>query len=207
MPIHFHTHDSCGGQIASLLLAAEEGVDIVDCAFAPLAGLTSQPSLNTLVEALRFTPRATGLAYDDLQTTADYWEDVRTYYASFESGQSARECRGLPARDAGRPVHEPRAAGASAGVGRPLARSRPHVRRRQSDVRRHRQGDADVESRRRHGAVHARQQPDARRCGRTARASWRFPSRWSNSSRAGSVSRRAASPRSCKSASCAAASR
>ena len=77
LPIHFHTHDSAGGQIASYLMAAEEGVDIVDCAFAPLAGLTSQPSLNALVEALRFTDRDTGMSFDELQTTADYWEDVR----------------------------------------------------------------------------------------------------------------------------------
>jgi len=75
--------------MATLLLASDEGVDIVDCAFAPMAGLTSQPCLNTLVEALRHTPRDTGLRYDDLKETADYWEQVRTYYAPFESGQSA----------------------------------------------------------------------------------------------------------------------
>ena len=75
VPIHFHTHDSAGGQIASYVMAAEEGVDVVDCAFAPMAGLTSQPSLNALVEAMRFTERDTGLSFDDLQTTADYWED------------------------------------------------------------------------------------------------------------------------------------
>src|SRR6266436_3656974 len=70
LPIHFHTHDSAGGQIASYLQAAGEGVDIVDCAFAPLAGLTSQPSLNALVEAIRFTPRDSEMAFDTLQPTA-----------------------------------------------------------------------------------------------------------------------------------------
>jgi pyruvate carboxylase len=89
IPIHFHTHDSAGGQIASYLMAAEEGVDIVDCAFAPLAGVTSQPSLNALVEAERFTDRATGLDFDSLRTTAEYWEKVRGYYAPFETGQLA----------------------------------------------------------------------------------------------------------------------
>jgi pyruvate carboxylase len=87
LPIHFHTHDAAGGQIASYLAAAEEGVSAVDCAFAPLAGLTSQPSLNALVEALRFTERDTGLDYDTLQATADYWEGVRRLYRPFESGQ------------------------------------------------------------------------------------------------------------------------
>jgi len=87
LPIHFHTHDTAGGQIASYLQAAEEGVDVVDCAFAPMSGMTSQPSLNALVEAMRFTERDTGMSFDELQTTADYWEEVRKDYAAFETGQ------------------------------------------------------------------------------------------------------------------------
>jgi pyruvate carboxylase len=89
LPIHFHTHDSPGGQIASLLQASEEGVDIVDAAMAPLSGMTSQPNLNALVEALRFTVRDTGLAVEPLQATADYWAKVRRFYEPFESGQLA----------------------------------------------------------------------------------------------------------------------
>ncbi len=87
IPIHFHTHDTAGGQLASYLMAAEEDVDIVDCAFAPLAGITAQPSLNALVEATRFTDRDTGLDFDALQDTARYWEEVRGYYSPFETGQ------------------------------------------------------------------------------------------------------------------------
>ncbi len=87
VPIHFHTHDTAGGQLASYLMAAEEGVDIVDCAFAPLSGITAQPSLNALAEALRFTERDTGLNFDQLQQTANYWDTVRGYYAPFETGQ------------------------------------------------------------------------------------------------------------------------
>ncbi len=89
IPIHFHTHDTAGGQIASYIMAAEEGVDVVDCAFAPMAGLTSQPSLNALVEAMRFGERDTGLSFDDLQSTADYWEEVRKRYTPFETAQKA----------------------------------------------------------------------------------------------------------------------
>ncbi|CAN5176839.1 pyruvate carboxylase [soil metagenome] len=89
VPIHFHTHDSAGGQIASYLMAAEEGVDIVDCAFAPLSGLTAQPSMNALVEAARLSPRDTNLSFEELQSTAYYWEEVRAYYAPFESGTLA----------------------------------------------------------------------------------------------------------------------
>lgn len=89
VPIHFHTHDSAGGQLASYMMAAEEGVNVVDCAFAPMAGVTSQPSLNALVEATRFTPRDTGLKFDALQETANYWDGVRKLYAPFETGQLA----------------------------------------------------------------------------------------------------------------------
>ncbi|MBN9122826.1 MAG: pyruvate carboxylase, partial [Planctomycetes bacterium] len=89
VPIHFHTHDSAGGQIASYLMAAEEGVNVVDCAFASMSGVTSQPSLNALVEAARFTPRDTGINFDALQETANYWEGVRKQYAPFETGQIA----------------------------------------------------------------------------------------------------------------------
>jgi pyruvate carboxylase len=89
VPIHFHTHDSAGGQLASYLMAAEEGVNVVDCAFAPLAGVTAQPSLNALVEAMRFSPRDTGISFDSLQGTATYWEGVRKLYAPFETGQLA----------------------------------------------------------------------------------------------------------------------
>jgi pyruvate carboxylase len=89
LPIHFHTHDSPGGQMASLLMAAEEGVDVVDAAMSPLSGLTSQVNLNSLVEALRHTERDTGFDYDSLEATAEYWEAVRDYYRPFESGQRA----------------------------------------------------------------------------------------------------------------------
>jgi len=87
IPIHFHTHDMSGGQMASILLAAEEGVDIADAAMAPFSGMTSQPNLNNLVEALRHTKRATGVAYEALDAVDGYWEQVRRYYAPFESGQ------------------------------------------------------------------------------------------------------------------------
>jgi pyruvate carboxylase len=89
VPIHFHTHDSAGGQIASYVMAAEEGVSIVDCAFAPLSGVTAQPSLNALAEAMRFHDRDPQLSFDELQKTAIYWEEVRGYYKPFEAGQLA----------------------------------------------------------------------------------------------------------------------
>jgi pyruvate carboxylase len=89
IPVHFHTHDCAGGQVAALLLAAEEGASVVDCAMAPLAGMTSQPSMHAVVEAMHFTPRETGMDLDALQEVADYWEAVRRMYHPFETGQIA----------------------------------------------------------------------------------------------------------------------
>ena len=89
IPIHFHTHDSAGGQIASYLLAAQEGVDIVDGAFGPFSCLTSQPNLNTLVECMRHTDRDTGFDFETLQQTSDYWLGARKFYQPFETGQLA----------------------------------------------------------------------------------------------------------------------
>lgn len=85
LPIHFHTHDTAGIQAASILNAAEEGLEIADAAFAPLSGSTSQVNLNTLVEALRDTDRASGLQTEPLTSIATYWKEVREMYRPYES--------------------------------------------------------------------------------------------------------------------------
>ena len=85
IPVHFHTHDTSGISAASVLAAAEAGVDAVDAAMDPLSGLTSQPNLGSIVEALRNTPRDTGLPRGPLDDAASYWEVVRSYYGGFES--------------------------------------------------------------------------------------------------------------------------
>ncbi|GAA0718497.1 pyruvate carboxylase [Clostridium malenominatum] len=85
IPIHLHTHDTTGNGVATILMAADAGVDIVDTAFSSMAGLTSQPALNSLVAALENTERDTGLKLDNLQKISDYWGAVRPVYAQFES--------------------------------------------------------------------------------------------------------------------------
>ena len=89
LPIHFHTHDCAGGQVASLLFAASESVDVVDAAMAPFSGMTSQPSLNVLVEALKFQDRDPDLDREALHEVSLYWEAVRAMYSPFETGQLA----------------------------------------------------------------------------------------------------------------------
>lgn len=86
VPVHLHTHDTAGGQIGTLLAAAEAGVDAVDVASAAMAGTTSQPPMSALVAALEHTSRDTGISLAAAQDMEPYWEAVRKLYAPFESG-------------------------------------------------------------------------------------------------------------------------
>jgi len=89
LPVHFHTHDTSGLSAATVLAAAEAGVDAVDAAMDAFAGGTSQPCLGSIVSALANTPRDTGLPIDAIREISDYWEAVRGQYAAFESGLAA----------------------------------------------------------------------------------------------------------------------
>jgi pyruvate carboxylase len=86
LPVHLHTHDTAGGQLATLLAAVDAGVDAVDVASASLAGTTSQPPASALVAALAHTPREAGLDLEKVSSLEPYWEAVRRVYAPFESG-------------------------------------------------------------------------------------------------------------------------
>lgn len=86
LPVHLHTHDTAGGQLATLLAASRAGVDAVDAASAAMAGTTSQPSLSALVAALEHTERDTGISLRSVTDLEPYWEGVRRVYRPFESG-------------------------------------------------------------------------------------------------------------------------
>ncbi len=89
LPIHFHTHDTSGGALATQLAAAEAGADIIDGAMDALSGGTSQPNLGTLQEMLRGTARDPGLSRANLDQINAYWEQARAHYAMFESASPA----------------------------------------------------------------------------------------------------------------------
>jgi len=89
LPIHFHTHDTGGIAGATILAAAEAGVDAVDAAMDAFSGGTSQACLGSIVEALRHTERDTGLDIAAIREISNYWEAVRHQYAAFESGLEA----------------------------------------------------------------------------------------------------------------------
>ena len=80
IPVHLHTHDSTGNGVATVLMAAEAGVDIVDLAIESMSTLTSQPSMNSVVAALQGTDRDTGLDLDELSELGRYYGRVRKVY-------------------------------------------------------------------------------------------------------------------------------
>ena len=89
LPIHFHTHDTSGVSAATVLAAADAGVDVVDAAMDAFSGGTSQPCLGSIVEATKHTDRDTGIDVGAVREISNYWEAVRHQYAAFETGLEA----------------------------------------------------------------------------------------------------------------------
>ena len=89
LPVHVHTHDTPGGQLATYVAAWQAGADAVDGASAAMAGTTSQPALSAIVAAAAYTERDTGLNLANVCDLEPYWEALRKVYAPFESGLPA----------------------------------------------------------------------------------------------------------------------
>ncbi|WP_371226443.1 pyruvate carboxylase [Roseovarius sp. 2305UL8-3] len=89
IPVHFHTHDTAGAASATILAAADAGVDAADAAMDALSGNTSQATLGTVVSALKNTDRDTGIDMGTIREISDYWEEVRSHYRAFETGMQA----------------------------------------------------------------------------------------------------------------------
>lgn len=86
LPVHVHTHDTAGGQLATYLAAWQAGADAVDGAAAPMAGTTSQLSLSAIVAAAAHSEYDTGVSLTSVCDLEPYWEALRKVYAPFESG-------------------------------------------------------------------------------------------------------------------------
>ena len=153
LPVHLHTHDTAGGQLATLLAAVNAGVDAVDVASAPMAGTTSQVPASALVAALENTERATALDLRAVMDLEPYWEAVRKVYAPFESGLPGADRTGLRPRDPRRAAVQPAAAGDRARAGGEVRADRGDVRRGERHPGPGAQGDAVVEGGGRPGAA------------------------------------------------------
>ena len=76
VPIHLHTHNTSGTGDMTYILAAQAGVDIVDCALSPLSNGTSQPTTESLVASLAGTERDTGLDLKKMSEAAVHFRNV-----------------------------------------------------------------------------------------------------------------------------------
>ncbi len=170
LPVHLHTHDTAGGQLATLVAAIEAGVDAVDAAVASMAGTTSQPSLSALVAATDHTDRATGLSLHRRRrpraVLGGRAQGVRA--VRVRAGRPDRA--GLPPRDPRRAAVQPAPAGHRAGPGRPLRADRGLLRRGRPDARPAGQGHPVVQGGRRPGAAPGRGRASRRRTSRRRRA-------------------------------------
>ncbi|WP_158168329.1 pyruvate carboxylase [Mycolicibacterium smegmatis] len=88
LPVHVHTHDTPGGQLATYVAAWTAGADAVDGAAAPMAGTTSQPALSSIVAAAAHTEFDTGLDLSAVCDLEPYWEALRKVYAPFDVAAS-----------------------------------------------------------------------------------------------------------------------
>ena len=96
LPVQFHTHDTAGFAIATLMKAAEAGVDVVDTAISSLGGGTAQPPTESLVAIFQGSERDTGLDLRLLNEIAAYFREVRAkHLAKFESGLTTADIRVL----------------------------------------------------------------------------------------------------------------
>jgi pyruvate carboxylase len=123
IPVHFHTHDTSGINAGSVLRASDAGVDVVDLAIASMSGSTSQPNLNSIVAACsarRAIPASTSIRSTSSATTGS----MSALSTPLRHGAEIRQRRGLSARDARRPIHEPQGAGRLDGPRRALAGDR-----------------------------------------------------------------------------------
>lgn len=117
LPVHVHTHDTPGGQLATYLAAWQAGASAVDGAAAPLAGTTSQPALSSIVAAAAHTAHDTGLSLTNVCDLEPYWEALRRVYAPFEAGLPAPTGRVYTHEIPGGQLSNLRAQAAALGLG------------------------------------------------------------------------------------------
>ena len=149
LPVHLHTHDTPGGQLATLVAAIDAGVDAVDAACAAMAGTTSQPALSALVSATDHSERETGLVARGRQRDGALLGGHPPGLRALRVRAARPDRSRLPPRDPRRPALQPAPAGDRARPRREVRAGRGHVRRGQRHPRQRGQGDAVVEGRRR----------------------------------------------------------
>ncbi len=95
VPIHLHTHDSCGMGMMSCLKAVEAGCDMLDSVLSPFAGGTGHPCTESLVHSLGRLGYDTGCDLEKLTSAAEEAKAMRARYSEFEAPYDGVDCRML----------------------------------------------------------------------------------------------------------------
>jgi oxaloacetate decarboxylase alpha subunit len=98
VPIAMQCHATTGMSTASILKAAEAGIDMVDTAISSMSHTYGHSATESVVAILADTPRATGLDLQLLEEIAAYFRDVRKRYAKFEGALRGVDARILVAQ-------------------------------------------------------------------------------------------------------------
>ncbi len=162
LPVHVHTHDTPGGQLATLVAAWQAGASAVDGAAAPLAGTTSQPALSSIVAAAAHTEYDSGLSLTAVCDLEPYWEALRKVYAPFESGLPAPTGRVYHHEIPGGQLSNLRQQAIALGLGDRFEEIEAQLRRRGSGPGSPGQGHPVVEGGRRSGAGPGRRRRERR---------------------------------------------
>jgi len=80
LPVDLHSHSTSGMAPMSYMAACEAGVNILDTAFSPFAGGTSQPPTETIVAGISGTPYDTGIDLVLLTEIKKYFDVVKKKY-------------------------------------------------------------------------------------------------------------------------------
>ncbi|MCB1757909.1 MAG: pyruvate carboxylase subunit B, partial [Gammaproteobacteria bacterium] len=98
IPVTLHSHATTGLSTASLVKAAEAGIDMVDASISSMSMTYGHSSTETIVAIMEGTGRDTALDLGALGEIAAYFREVRKKYAKFEGALKGTDSRILLAQ-------------------------------------------------------------------------------------------------------------
>ena len=98
IPVALHCHATTGLSTATLVKAAEAGVDMVDTSISSMSQTYGHSPTESLSAIFEDTDRDTGLKLTDLEEIAAYFRGVRKKYAKFEGALKGIDSRILVAQ-------------------------------------------------------------------------------------------------------------
>ena len=98
LPIQMHCHATTGLSTASIMKAAEAGIDCVDTSISSMAMTYGHSPTESVVSIFQGSERDTGLNIEKLEEIAAYFREVRKKYAKWEGSLKGVDSRILVAQ-------------------------------------------------------------------------------------------------------------